>query len=226
MRSIPKDVPPVVHNGVRYEAPHFWDSNAVVGATAMAALSESLEAALRKSLQEGPEPKLQDPEWLKGALAGCSASAAEKEAFLDLMAFQAVVAPVMQKVTIDLMSHGAMDREGLPAMDRDAFRRALEKEGTLSAEQIERAISQFSAHDQASPAAPYHQNGGMLVVFDCATGRQLWQTCVFKTDYDPALEQDVQDVFITGLRLDGESLVVDDEAGRAWRVDLSTRQVV
>jgi hypothetical protein len=72
------------------------------------------------------------------------------------------------------------------------------------------------------------QNGGFIVARDAASGEPRWLLQVYATDYDPRRERDVQDVFITALRLlaDGETLQVEDELGRRFRVDLSRRALL
>ncbi len=57
------------------------------------------------------------------------------------------------------------------------------------------------------------------------SGRRLWEVTVFETGTDAQLEQDVQWVFITRLRVKGEVLEVRDELGRIFRVDLRSRKV-
>lgn len=68
------------------------------------------------------------------------------------------------------------------------------------------------------------QNGGYVTAHDVASGERLWSLRVYQTVYDPAREQDVQDVFITRLTdLGGGILQVADEDGRSYRVDLQKR---
>jgi hypothetical protein len=70
------------------------------------------------------------------------------------------------------------------------------------------------------------QNGGYVTATDIASGERLWSLRVYETVYDDQREQDVQDVFITRLTaLAGGALQVQDEAERAYTVDLATRQV-
>ena len=68
------------------------------------------------------------------------------------------------------------------------------------------------------------QNGGVVVARDASSGAQLWAAKVYTVTYDANLEGDVQDVFIVGLQPspDGRSLLVTDERGRHWRLDLAS----
>ena len=52
----------------------------------------------------------------------------------------------------------------------------------------------------------------------------LWEVRVYIVTYDPAKEQDVQDVYITELRLEGGELVVRDEREHEWIADLATHE--
>lgn len=69
------------------------------------------------------------------------------------------------------------------------------------------------------------QNGGYLAAHDKKTGEKLWALKIYDTKIDPALERDVQDVFITELRKQGQFLEVTDEKGRHYRVDVKKRSV-
>lgn len=69
------------------------------------------------------------------------------------------------------------------------------------------------------------QNGGIVTAVDVATGAELWLVVVYPITYKPNLEADKQDIFITDMAasLDGKALIVSDERGRRWRVDLTTK---
>jgi hypothetical protein len=68
------------------------------------------------------------------------------------------------------------------------------------------------------------QNGGIVVAHDVATGAELWSTKVYTIAYKPDMEADKQDVFIIDMKAsaDGKALVVADDRGRRWRVDLAS----
>ncbi len=72
---------------------------------------------------------------------------------------------------------------------------------------------------------PCEQNGGCVVAFDDATGAELWSLKVYCTKYDPGLETDVQDVFITSLVVNQGQLAVTNEKSFRFTVDLATREV-
>lgn len=71
------------------------------------------------------------------------------------------------------------------------------------------------------------QNGGYIEAFEAATGKPAWLLQVYKIDYEPKLEEDVQDRFIRQLALACKDriLLVTDERGRCFEVELATRQV-
>ncbi len=60
---------------------------------------------------------------------------------------------------------------------------------------------------------------------DAKNGGKLWQVSVFETKIDPKLEEDVQWVFIVGMKLSGNSVLLKDEAGRCWQVDIESKRV-
>ncbi len=113
------------------------------GAARLRLIGEHLTKAVREGASGGVPPDPQDPEWLRQALADCPISPEELEKFLDLMEFQANVAPVMFRVTQKLLRHAPPGR-GMPKLEGEQLRRALVEDGALTAEQIERVLSDFS----------------------------------------------------------------------------------
>ncbi len=68
------------------------------------------------------------------------------------------------------------------------------------------------------------QNGGYIEAFDSNTGRQLWLLRVYKIKYD-AREKDIQDVFIIKMNIEHGMLMVTNEKGEMFTVDLDSRIV-
>ena len=71
------------------------------------------------------------------------------------------------------------------------------------------------------------QPTGYIAAIDAASGRELWTLKVFGTRTDPAMEADKQDLHIAKLALTNSrrALLVTDERGGRYRVDLATRTV-
>jgi hypothetical protein len=69
------------------------------------------------------------------------------------------------------------------------------------------------------------QNGGYVAATDEKTGRELWVAKVYATPRDPNMEDDKQDLFIKRLKVvdKGRALLVTDERGGRYRLDLATR---
>jgi hypothetical protein len=65
---------------------------------------------------------------------------------------------------------------------------------------------------------------GYILASD-SDGKRLFQIHIFDTEIDPKLEEDVQWVFITKLKLTGNSLVVRDEKSRCYTVNLDAKSV-
>jgi len=66
---------------------------------------------------------------------------------------------------------------------------------------------------------------GFVVASDTSSGRELWRQRIYQIHVDPSRERDVQDVFITSLTLRSGSLVIANEHGERYVLDLSTRKV-
>lgn len=87
-----------------------------------------------------------------------------------------------------------------------------------------------------SPVAPVMANGvrysadgdgrdQYVVATDITTGKELWKVRVFHTSVKFWLEEDVQWVFITNLKVAGNTLLVRDEKARCYSVDLGNHRV-
>ena len=62
-----------------------------------------------------------------------------------------------------------------------------------------------------------------VVAADASSDKVLWKVKVFHTRIKPFLEEDVQWVFITDLKLRGNSLIVRDKKSRCYSIDLTTK---
>ncbi|HET6803834.1 MAG TPA: hypothetical protein VFH59_00135 [Frateuria sp.] len=69
--------------------------------------------------------------------------------------------------------------------------------------------------------------GGYVVATDVASGKRLWTSRLYASTVDPNIEADVQWTFFKAMRLDAAQgvLVVEDEKGRIYRVDLADGRV-
>lgn len=67
----------------------------------------------------------------------------------------------------------------------------------------------------------FDQAGGVIVAIDAASGRQVWVTQLFKTDFDPKEEKDAQEVYVSQLVFDAKAgfLMATDERKRRWRIN-------
>ena len=72
-----------------------------------------------------------------------------------------------------------------------------------------------------------HQNGGYVEAHHPKTKKLLWRIKIFKTNYNPDLEKDIQDVFINSMSLDkkNNSLIISDEKSRTYILNLLTKNV-
>lgn len=72
------------------------------------------------------------------------------------------------------------------------------------------------------------QNGGLIDVVDVATGQSVGVITVYRIDHQAQLESDVQDVFFESMTAsaDGKQLLVTDEKGGRFLVDLEQRSTL
>ncbi len=87
-------------------------------------------------------------------------------------------------------------------------------------------------HDGVKYIAPHFdlsferdQIGGFVEAWDIQSGTKLWDLKVYRVEYDPRLERDVQDVFITSLSLEEGDLIVQNGRGEEFEIDLESRAV-
>jgi hypothetical protein len=76
-----------------------------------------------------------------------------------------------------------------------------------------------------SYSAGGHGRDQYVIAADTSSGNELWRIKVFHNYIRPWLEEDVQWVFITDLKLVDHSILVRDEKSRCYSVDLSSRHV-
>lgn len=73
----------------------------------------------------------------------------------------------------------------------------------------------------------FTQSGGIIAAIEDKTDKVLWTVQLYTIAYDPAEEQDAQEVYVKELALDksGRALLATDERRRVWSVDLATHAV-
>jgi hypothetical protein len=69
------------------------------------------------------------------------------------------------------------------------------------------------------------QNGGYVRAWDVKSKKMLWDRAVYSVRYDPQREKDVQDVFITEIRVRGGRLLVKNERSEEFEMDLASGRV-
>jgi hypothetical protein len=64
-----------------------------------------------------------------------------------------------------------------------------------------------------------------IEAWDVRTNKKLWDLTVFTNRTDPKLEEDVQWVFISKLRVQDGTLMVTSERGKTYQIDLKTKAI-
>jgi hypothetical protein len=81
-------------------------------------------------------------------------------------------------------------------------------------------------HDGVKYVAPnLNRREGKVEALDPKTGEKLWDKLIYTVKIDPNLEQDVQWVFITALSIRDGKLLVTNEKGDQYTLDLKTKEV-
>lgn len=63
---------------------------------------------------------------------------------------------------------------------------------------------------------------GYVQAHDIKTDKLIWEKQIYTVKYNPDLETDVQEVFITKLSIEGGALVVENEKGQKYNIDPQT----
>jgi outer membrane protein assembly factor BamB len=66
---------------------------------------------------------------------------------------------------------------------------------------------------------------GYVQAFDIQTGRKLWETKVYHVWIMPLAEEDCQWIFISNMQVQDGKLVVKNEAGKTYHLNLQTGRV-
>ena len=223
MRMAPRDVTPIVHEGVRYEAPHHYQS-AEVKPPELSARDRMLQALQQAADPSNPSALFTDPAGCRAVLEGRGFSPAD----IELMdrhleserVLRRVITQSVQELIMKSLSQGGPPNP-MAAISPEWLLEALEKDGTLSAEQRQEAVARWQESQKALKKGLESlggQNGGWLVAQDDQSGRTLWSLRV----YEPA---EGEDIFILSLAIDGDVLLVRDEKQREYRVDLKQRRL-
>ena len=64
-----------------------------------------------------------------------------------------------------------------------------------------------------------------IVATDTLTKNILWIKEIYAIDYDESLERDVQDVFITSITASQDSMIITNEDGEMYTLNLETQKV-
>ncbi len=93
----------------------------------------------------------------------------------------------------------------------------------------------FAARLLPEPANSPERNGivykanepflGCVAAYHKKTGRLFWYRPVYVVAYDCALEEDIQNVWITRLEVKGDRIVVTNECGYEYLLDMKTLDV-
>src|SRR4051794_18266161 len=67
-----------------------------------------------------------------------------------------------------------------------------------------------------------HDPIGWVIATDVKTRREIYRRRIYQIPIKPDLERDVQDVFITALEVKRNFLIVTNERGAMYALDLST----
>ncbi|MCW5867325.1 MAG: hypothetical protein KIS61_08660 [Candidatus Eremiobacteraeota bacterium] len=220
----PREVAPVVHQGVRYEAPHWYQSEEVKPPE-LSARERMMQVLQQSADPSNPAALFTDPARCREVLESKGFSSPDIELMDRHLESERVLRRVITQSLHELIAK-SLSQGGPPnpmaAISPEWLLEALEKDGTLSGEQRQEAVSRWQASQQALQRGLESlggQHGGWLVASQDEGGGLLWSLRV----YEP---EEGEDVFITSLAMEGEYLLVRDEKRREYRVDLNLRRVV
>lgn len=68
-------------------------------------------------------------------------------------------------------------------------------------------------------------SGAYIEAYDNKTKKLLWRKQIYKISYNPGLESDVQDVYITKVRMQHGNLIINNEKGYVYELNTKTHEV-
>ena len=227
MRKDPALVPPIVHNGVKYEAPH-WRRGLPLdpGQDAREAREEARMQATLVNVMARQGPADMTPEWIQSTLLEAGHDADLVKRTVEKMTVHRILQEALMKLATSVTQTGAFqasDQSPMGYASEERLRPVLEESG-LNPEQIDLAL-QFLENQKSQLAKATPQDGGYVLATEADFGLPLWCIQVYETVYSSGFEKDDQEVFITDLSLDGNSLLIKDERERTHSLDLETREI-
>jgi hypothetical protein len=66
---------------------------------------------------------------------------------------------------------------------------------------------------------------GFVVATDNRSRKELWRKRIYSVRTDHTLERDVQDIFITSLAIERRTLIITNERGDSYTLELATQTV-
>jgi hypothetical protein len=69
-----------------------------------------------------------------------------------------------------------------------------------------------------------HSNIGSILIKD-KSSKMIKNIKIYTIEYNNDLEKDVQDIFITNLKISNNYLLITNESNKVFRMDLSTYQI-
>ncbi len=82
-----------------------------------------------------------------------------------------------------------------------------------------------TVHDGHMEYRAPHSYMGCVEAWDSGKKKLVWRRQIYTVTYDADLEQDVQDVYITGISLKGDILTVTNERDSVYELNLKTLEV-
>lgn len=71
----------------------------------------------------------------------------------------------------------------------------------------------------------FNNLAGYIMAIEAASGKELWIKQIYKNNYNPSLERDVQDVFINSLKVKDNILIIANEKGEVYNLNLTDNSI-
>ncbi|MDM8535175.1 hypothetical protein QUF70_00305, partial [Desulfobacterales bacterium HSG17] len=64
-----------------------------------------------------------------------------------------------------------------------------------------------------------------IEAWDLNTDKLLWELEIYRIEPDKSVEPDIQDVFITNMKIESNILIIKNEENDIFKVDLETKEI-
>ena len=116
------------------------------------------------------------------------------------------------------------------SIGKENYKKVLMKEKTHQAKRLAPKDVSPVVVGAIKYTAPHYDKAfnnlaGYIMAIEVSSGKELWIKQIYKNNYNPSLERDVQDIFITSLKVKDNILIIANEKGEVYNLNLTDNSI-